>query len=252
MLHSRGATSNQSNHIVALTEISIHTPLGGSDHAVDRGEGLALAISIHAPLTGGDDGVLGNGVCILISIHASLTGGDGGLGDRGPGWEISIHASLTGGDSKNRQNIARSCIQINTNYKRLQEVQEAFFFTELFYKTEKINRALPVRTFWENSGCSGFALEDHGVLGQVGLFAAEVVDFVFVAFSQIIKAEAVLFRVHQLAELMLEAAALGGVQQALEDGVLDALAVVDALLGDLPQAFAAGGVLGVDVVGDQN
>ena len=45
---------------------------------------------------------------------------------------------------------------------------------------------------------------------------------------------------------------MSGVQHALEHLVLDPLAVVDALLGDLPQPPAAGGVLCVYVVGDQN
>ncbi len=37
----------------------------------------------------------------------------------------------------------------------------------------------------------------------------------------------------------------------LKDGVLNPLAVVDALPGDLPQAFAPGGILCIDIVGNQ-
>ena len=39
--------------------------------------------------------------------------------------------------------------------------------------------------------------------------------------------------------------------QTLKDGVLYALAVVDALPGDLPQAFAPGGILCIHIVGNQ-
>ena len=84
-----------------------------------------------------------------------------------------------------------------------------------------------------------FALNHQRLLRQVGLLAAEVFDFILVLLAEVIKPQAVAFRIHDLAELILQAPALRRVQQALEHGVLYPLAVVDALLRNLPQAPAA-------------
>ena len=73
---------------------------------------------------------------------------------------------------------------------------------------------------------------------------------VFVA--EIVKTQAVPFFVHDGAKLVLQLLTLCGVEQAFEDGVLHALAVVHALLRDLTQAFPAAGVLGIDVIGDEH
>ena len=73
-------------------------------------------------------------------------------------------------------------------------------------------------------------------------------DFVFVAISQVIEAEAVFFPVHNLAQFRLQKAALGRIQQALKDGVLHPLTVVYTLLCDLPQAPTPGGILSIYVI----
>ena len=83
----------------------------------------------------------------------------------------------------------------------------------------------------------------QGFLRHVRLFAAKVLDLVLVPLAQIVKSQAVLFCVHDRQEFCLERFALGGVQQALKDGVLHPLPVVDTLLCDLPQATAPGGRL---------
>ena len=70
----------------------------------------------------------------------------------------------------------------------------------------------------------------QGFLRHVRLFAAKVLDLVLVPLAQIVKAQAVLFRIHDRQELCLQHFALRGVQQALKDGVLHPLPVVDTLL----------------------
>ena len=70
-----------------------------------------------------------------------------------------------------------------------------------------------------------------------------MLDLVFVAISQVIKAKAVFLRIHNLTQLCLQYTALSCVQQALKDRILHALSIVDTLLCDLPQTFAAGSVL---------
>ena len=57
---------------------------------------------------------------------------------------------------------------------------------------------------------------------------------------------------YNLAQLGLQCSVLGGIQLALKHRVLHPLPVVDALLGDLPQAFFSGGVLGVYVICDKH
>ena len=92
---------------------------------------------------------------------------------------------------------------------------------------------------------SGSRLQDHRLLWVVGGLASEVFNFALVLISEVIKAEAVFLVVHNGAKLCLKQFALGGVKQALKDGVLHALSVVNALFGDLPQALSTGGVLGI-------
>ena len=67
-----------------------------------------------------------------------------------------------------------------------------------------------------------------------------MLDLVFVAVSQVIKAKAVFLGIHDFTQLYLQYAALCRVQQALKDRVLHTLAIVDTLLCDLPQALTAG------------
>ena len=60
------------------------------------------------------------------------------------------------------------------------------------------------------------ALNHQRLLRQVGLLATEVFDFILVLLAEVIKPQAVAFRIHDLAELILQAPALRRVQQALE------------------------------------
>ena len=70
--------------------------------------------------------------------------------------------------------------------------------------------------------------------------------------SQIIKPQAVLFFVHNGAQLMLELLALGRVQQALKHGILNTLPIIHALFRDLPEPLFARRVLRVHIVRDQH
>ena len=62
-----------------------------------------------------------------------------------------------------------------------------------------------------------FALQNQGILREIGVLAAEMLNFLFVLIPQIVETEAVLFRIHDRYQLRLQAAALPGIQQALED-----------------------------------
>ena len=94
----------------------------------------------------------------------------------------------------------------------------------------------------ENTVRSLFALQDHRLLWKVCLFAAKVFDLTLILFPEIIKPKAILFFIHDLAQRVLQASALSRVQQTLKNGILHPLAVVNALLGNLPQTPAPGGI----------
>ena len=99
-----------------------------------------------------------------------------------------------------------------------------------------------MRTTIEISAHFYFALQDHWVFRKVCLLAAKVLDLAFILFSQVVKSQANLLRIHNLAELILQTAALRRVQQTLKHGILHPLAVVNALLGNLPQTPAPVGL----------
>ena len=105
-----------------------------------------------------------------------------------------------------------------------------------------------MRTAWEKSVRFPFALQDHWIFRKVCLLAAKVLDFAFVLFSQVVKPQTIPLRIHELAELILQTAALSRVQQTLKHGILHPLTVVDTLLGDLPQTPAPSGIFCIDII----
>lgn len=88
--------------------------------------------------------------------------------------------------------------------------------------------------------------------GGISCLTPKMFDFLFVVISQIVEAETVLLWIHQGAERRLKTSALGCVQEALKYRALDSLTVVDALPGDLSQAFFPGSGFRVYIIGDQN
>ena len=96
---------------------------------------------------------------------------------------------------------------------------------------------------WIGDCCPFAPLQDQRILGEIGGVTAEVLKFVFVLFSQVIKAEAVFFCIHDGQQLCLEQLTLGGVQQTFKYGVLHTLPIVDALFGNLAQTSPSGSIL---------
>ena len=91
------------------------------------------------------------------------------------------------------------------------------------------------------------AINQHP-FGFVAFLDAEVFYLGLILIAQIIKANAVLLRIHQIHQLVLELLALGRIQNTLKHGILYPLAVIDAFLGNFPQAFTPGGIGGTDIV----
>jgi hypothetical protein len=97
-----------------------------------------------------------------------------------------------------------------------------------------------------------FASDDKGSFDVVSFFSTVVLDFVMPVRAEVIEAEAVGLGVDDGKESGLEIDELGGIYLALEYGVLDALAEVEAGLGGAAEASFPSGCSGGDVVGDEN
>ena len=95
-------------------------------------------------------------------------------------------------------------------------------------------------------------LDDQGAFEVDGGLGADVFDPAFPVLAEEIVAETVMGRVDERFEAMFELGPLGGVDLAFEDGVLDALAEVEAGLGHAAEAGVAVGCGGGHVVGDQD
>ena len=80
----------------------------------------------------------------------------------------------------------------------------------------------------------------------------KVFNFRAILFTEIVKAQAILLFVHDFAKRMLQNFALRSVHNTFEDRVLNASAVIYALLCNLTKAFSTGGILRVDIICYQN
>src|SRR3972149_4534872 len=94
----------------------------------------------------------------------------------------------------------------------------------------------------------GFALEDKGALLVEGRLRAHVLHAMLPVGAEEVEAQAVLLRIHVFNEPGPPGRPLGRVHDALEDRVLDPLAVVPAGLCDVPQAPPTLLVHGVHVI----
>jgi hypothetical protein len=83
--------------------------------------------------------------------------------------------------------------------------------------------------------------DDKGAFGVKDVLDPEVLDAASPVGSEEVEAEAVFFFVENFQQAEPELGPLGGIDEALEDGVLDALTVIVAGFGDAAQAPAAFG-----------
>ena len=101
-------------------------------------------------------------------------------------------------------------------------------------------------------GIAGRESENERAFNIISLFGAVMFDFVLPIGAEMIEAEAVGFGIDDVDEPVFEVDELGGIDLALEDGILDALAEVEAGFGGPSEAVFAGGGGGADVVGDED
>ena len=85
---------------------------------------------------------------------------------------------------------------------------------------------------------------------RVGGLYADMLYILLILIAEAVKPQAVRFGLDERSELCLQCNILRGGQQALENGVLYALTVVYAFLGDFAETLFSGGGLRVDVVGN--
>ena len=103
-------------------------------------------------------------------------------------------------------------------------------------------------TAWGSRG----SLEDEWAFDVVVIVFAVVLDLLLPVFSKMVDSDAVGFRVDDGKQLSSELHELGMIHLALEDGVLDALAVVEAGFRDLAEPLLPGFGDGGDIVGEQD
>ena len=92
-------------------------------------------------------------------------------------------------------------------------------------------------------------LNNHRIVGQIGFLTAKMFDLVIVFVSEIVKPKAVGLLVHEGYQFGLQDSTLRRVQFTFKYRILHALAIVHALLGDLPQAFLSLRCFGIDIIG---
>ena len=73
-----------------------------------------------------------------------------------------------------------------------------------------------------------------------------------VLIPEVVKPQAVALLVHDRTQSVLELSALCGINEALKHGVLNALAIIYALFGNLPQPASSSRVLSIHVISYQN
>lgn len=78
-----------------------------------------------------------------------------------------------------------------------------------------------------------------------------MLDAVLGMTTEVVESQAVLRRIDKIAEFVLEGGPLIGCDEALEDGVLNALAVIQALFGHSGESSLAGLVFCGDIVGNE-
>ena len=100
----------------------------------------------------------------------------------------------------------------------------------------------------------GFAgrLEDERSVDVVVIVLAVVLDLLLPIFSKMVDADTIGFRVDDGKEFSAELDKLRMIHLALEDGVLDALAVVEAGFRNLAEPFLSGFGDGGNVVGEED
>jgi hypothetical protein len=99
---------------------------------------------------------------------------------------------------------------------------------------------------------AGYISNDKCSFDVVAIMGAVVFDFVMPVAAEMIETETVGVQVDDVEQPGFERDKLGRIHLALEDRVLDALAVIEAGLGGAAQAGFSGGGGGRHVIGDQD
>ena len=103
----------------------------------------------------------------------------------------------------------------------------------------------------ERLGFAGRLEDERGVDIVIVVFPV-VLNLLLPVFAKVIDSDAIRFRVDDGKKFCPELDEAGVIDLALEHGVLNALAVVKAGLGDLAEAFLAEFGDGGDVIGEQD
>ncbi len=109
---------------------------------------------------------------------------------------ISIHAPRTGGDSKNSQKDQLFPQKLNSSYKH--HLTFPLFNNNTAFTLVKHHKN-PVRDHGDILCTWPSHLKHQDIFRGIGRFRAKVLNFILIAAAQVVKPQAVLLRVHDLA-----------------------------------------------------
>ena len=87
-------------------------------------------------------------------------------------------------------------------------------------------------------------LQDDCAFRIIGRFRADVFDRFFPIVSEVVKAQAVLFSIHQVDQIVFQLQELAVIQIGFKDGVLHALRMILAFFRDVAKPLFSGGIGG--------
>ena len=202
------------------------------------------------------DDLSGTAMGVSISIHAPRTGSDS------PSTTYTVRPSHFQSTLPARGATAQSNNSVDQNHRLCTKSipQNSPFENQLSRKcgnfaekTAKSGANLPAkgwRLALRTGDSRGAPLQHQQPFRGVARLHANVLNPAFVVIAEVVKAQTVLFRVNQLPKFRLKQLVLCGIQRALKYGILHALTVDDAALGNLPQAAFAVCIDGGNIVGD--
>ncbi len=94
-------------------------------------------------------------------------------------------------------------------------------------------------------------LENQDAFYIITRFDTKVFDTCMIFFTKVIKTQTVFFGIHNFAEFVLKHFTLRRIDKTFKNRILNALAVVDALLRNLTQSFSTGSIFRIYIISDK-
>ena len=220
----RGGSDPAGKQKTGSKAISIHAPRGGSDFGFSFGAIKGFEISIHAP-RGGSDAIFTIRCLRILVFQSTLpVGGATFVGLTGRSFVVFQSTLPVGGATAILSSCFPCLVYFNPRSPWGERQQRCTNFRQHLWLGCQFRQAQPrksrtkpvqkqMSSSWipekSRANLQGFsvhlcfALQNQGILRQIGVLAAEMLNFLFVLIPQIVETEAVLFRIHDGQKLCL-------------------------------------------------